>query len=242
MTFLSSVWHWLTTDANWTGPSGILDRSLAQIEISVVVIAVAVTLGVTAGYLLARGKHGGFLAVNAANAARAVPSLALLTLLVTWPLIAFKGGGFDAAFITLVALAIPPILTNAYVAMREVDREVLEAATASGMSSRQRLLRVEIPLALPLTVAGVRTASIEVVATSTLAGYVSYNCLGVFIFAGLNSNDTVEAFCGALAVATLAGLVDLVLATAYRFVTPDPRKRTRIGFTTRRGRLALQST
>jgi len=149
-----------------------------------------------------------------------------LTLLVTWPVISLKGSGFYASFLALVALAIPPILTNAYVAMRGVDAELIEAAKAVGMSSWQRFIRVEVPLAAPLAVAGVRTAAVEVVATSTLAAYVTFNDLGDFIFAGLATNDAVESFSGALLVAVLAGCTDLAFLGLYRLVRPASLRST----------------
>jgi len=225
MGFLDGVGRFLSTSANWSGSDGIVARAAAQLELCAVVIAVAAVIGIGLGFVLGHFGHGGFVAVNAANAARAVPSLALLTLLVIWPTVGLRGDGFIASFITLVALAIPPLLTNAYVAMREVDPDVIESAKAVGMSSIQRFFRVEAPLAVPLAYAGFRTATLEVVATSTLAGYVSYNDLGDFIFAGLNTNNNVESFCGALLVAVLAGLVDLLLLACYRFVSPMPRRR-----------------
>ena len=220
MHFFVAVWHWYTTASNWEGQGGIPERALAQLELSGLVVVAASVLGIGFGYLLGHSGHGGFLAVNAANAARAVPSLALLTLLVSWPLISLKGGGFYASFFALLALAIPPVLTNAYIGMREVDVDLLEAATSLGMSSWQRFFRVEAPLAAPLALAGLRTASVEVVATSTLAAYVSYNDLGGFIFTGLNTNNPVESFCGALLVALLAGLTDVVLNVTSRRLAP----------------------
>ncbi len=223
MNFLSAVGHWFTTAANWEGPSGILARALAQLALSGLVILAAALIGIGLGFYLGHQGRGGFVAVNAANAARAVPSLALMTLLVIWPVISLRGGGFDAAFLTLLALAIPPVLTNAYIGMREVDPDLKEAARSLGMSSAQRFFRVEVPLAAPLALAGLRTAALEVVATSTLAAYVSYNDLGGFIFTGLNSNNAVESFSGALLVALLAGLTDLALQLASRGLTPAGR-------------------
>jgi len=222
MHFLDEVWRWFATGSNWSGSNGIADRVLLQIELSATVVAAAGFVGIGIGFVLGHIGRGGFVAVNSANAARAVPSLALLTLLVIWPVVSLKGDGAYASFLTLVALAVPPILTNAYVGMREVDPDVKEAAKGSGLSGWQRFWRVEIPLAAPLAVAGVRTAAVEVVATSTLAAYVSLNDLGGFIFAGLNTNDTVEMFCGALLVAVLAGLTDTLLRLCYRLVTPEP--------------------
>jgi osmoprotectant transport system permease protein len=226
MGFLTEVAQWLTSSANWSGSDGIVVRAVSQVELSAAVIGASIVVGVGIGFALGHTGRGGFFAVNAANAARAVPSLALLTLLVTWPVISLKSDGFYASFLALVALAIPPILTNAYVAMRGVDAEVIEAAKAVGMSSWQRFIRVEVPLAAPLAVAGIRTAAVEVVATSTLAAYVTFNDLGDFIFAGLATNDAVESFSGALLVATLAGLTDLTFLCLYRLVLPISSRRT----------------
>ena len=220
MNFLSQVLHWLTSASNWDGPDGISARALSQLELSGAVIAAAGLLGIGIGFGLGHGGHGGFVAVNAANAARAVPSLALLTLLVTWPEISLKGDGFYASFLALVALAIPPILTNAYVAMREVDPDLVEAAKSLGMTSWQRFVRIEVPLAAPLTVAGLRTASIEVVATSTLAAYVTFNDLGDFIFTGLATNNDVESFSAALLIAALAASTDLLFLAIYQVIRP----------------------
>ena len=143
--------------------------------------------------------------MNAANAFRAVPTLALLTLLAIQPAISLKWNGFLAAWLALTALAIPPILTNTYVGMREVDADVRDAAKAMGLTGGQVLRTVEAPLAVPFVMAGVRTACIEVVATSTLAAYVSYTDLGTYVITGLNTNDSVVAFSGALLVAAMAG-------------------------------------
>ena len=104
-------------------------------------------------------------------------------------------------------MAIPPILTNTYVGMREVDADVRDAAKGMGLTGGQVLRTIEAPLAVPFVMAGVRTASIEVVATSTLAAYVSYSDLGTFVISGLNENNSVVAFSGALLVAAMAGLV-----------------------------------
>jgi osmoprotectant transport system permease protein len=164
--------------------------------------------------------------VNAGNAARAIPSLALLILLVLQPSISLTASGFLASFLALFALAVPPILTNAYVGVREVDPEVRSAARGMGMSAPQILWRVEAPLALPLVMAGVRTAAVEVVATATLAAFVSYVDLGTYIFAGLATQNHVETFSGGLLVAILALVTDLVLAAVQRAVTPEGLRRS----------------
>jgi osmoprotectant transport system permease protein len=240
MHFLSQVFAFLTSRANWEGTDGALVRLGLQAELSAAVIAAAAVVGVAAGFALGFGARGGLIAVNAANAARAVPSVTLLTLLATLPAIGLTAGGFTTAFITLFALAVPPILTNSYVGMREVDADVIEAAKGVGMTGWQRFWQVEFRLALPLAVAGIRTAAVEVVATATLAAYVTFNDLGEFIFAGLSINNTVEAFAGAVLVALLAGFTDLLLLAAFRLAIPKPL-RLQAGYARERSRGVLQS-
>jgi osmoprotectant transport system permease protein len=223
--FVASVAAWFTTSANWKGATGIPELLWRQTELSLAVVAGAVVIGGGIGLVLGHTGRGGLVAVNAANAARAVPSLALLTLFAIVPWISLRWGGFLAAFLALVVLAIPPILTNTYVGMREVDAEVRDAAIGMGLTGGQVLRSVELPLAIPFLMAGIRTAAIEVVATSTLAAYVSYSDLGTPVISGLNTNNTVEAFAGALLVAVLAGLVALGLGIVQRALTPLPLRR-----------------
>jgi len=223
--FFSEVFNWFTDPANWTGPNGIPELFVRQAVLSVAVVVGALVIGGGLGVVLGHTGRGGLVAVNAANAARAIPTLALLTLLAIQPSISLKWGGFLAAFLALLILAIPPILTNTYVGMREVDSDVREAARAMGLTGGQLLARVEAPLAVPFVMAGVRTASIEVVATSTLAAYVSYTDLGTYVISGLNTNDSVEAFCGAVLVTVLAAIVAFGLGGLQRALTPEPMRR-----------------
>jgi osmoprotectant transport system permease protein len=227
MSFLAHVFGWFTTSSNWSGAQGIPLLFWNQIKLVVAVVVTAIVLGGGLGVVLGHTGRGGLVAVNAANAFRAVPTLALLTLLAIQPSISLKWGGFLAAWIALTALAIPPILTNTFVGMREVDADVRDAAKGMGLSGGQVLRTVEAPLAVPFVMAGVRTASIEVVATSTLAAYVSYSDLGTYVISGLNENNSVVAFSGALLVATLAGLVAFVLTALTRVLTPRPLRRRR---------------
>lgn len=227
MSFLSHVVSFLTTRANWSGTDGILVRLAMQAELAGAVVLAAGVVGMAGGFLLGRRGRAGFLAVNASNAARAVPSLALLVLLAIFPPIGLNDGGLPTAFLTLFALAIPPVLTNSYVGMRGIDSDVREAARATGMGSWRRFSRIEVPLALPLAIAGLRTAAVEVVATSTLAAYVTFNDLGSYVFAGIAQNNAVETFSGALLVALLAEGTDLVLAGCYKLVTPKALRHDR---------------
>jgi osmoprotectant transport system permease protein len=223
--FIDSVFHWFTTASRWSGSSGIPELFWQTAKLSVAVVLTAFVIGGALGALAGHTGRGSVAAVNAANAARAVPTLALLTLLAIVPSISIRWGGFLASYLALVALAIPPILTNTYVGMREVDADVREAARAMGLTRWQVFGRVELPLAVPFVAAGVRTASVEVVATSTLAAYVSYSDLGTLVISGLNTQDSVEAFAGSLLVAALAGVAALALRGLQRVLTPPPLRR-----------------
>jgi osmoprotectant transport system permease protein len=225
--FLSQVAQFLTTGSNWSGSNGFLAQLGNQLELSTVAVVAAIVVGVGFGAVLGHTGRGSFVVINSANAARAIPSFALVTLIAIQPFIVnLQQGGFVAAAITMFALAVPPILTNAYVGVRDVDPAVRSAAVAMGMTSGQVLRQVELPLALPIVMAGVRTASVEVVATATLAAYVGVADLGFYIFAGLDTRNNAETFSGAFMVAVLALLVDLLLAGVARAVTPAG---TRVG-------------
>jgi osmoprotectant transport system permease protein len=223
--FLTQVFDWFTTSSHWTGSSGILELFWRQLELSLAVVGIAILLGGGLGVILGHTGRGGLVAVNAGNAFRAVPTLALLTLLAIQPAISLKWNGFLASWLALTALAIPPILTNTYVGMTEVDADVRDAAKAMGLTGGQVLRRVEAPLALPFVMAGIRTAAIEVVATSTLAAYVSFTDLGTYVITGLNTNNTVLAFSGAVLVGAMAGLVAGALGLLTRALTPLPMRR-----------------
>ncbi|MHB1487084.1 MAG: ABC transporter permease, partial [Acidimicrobiales bacterium] len=146
--------------------------------------------------------------------------------------------GILPAYLALVALAIPPVLTNSYTGVRAVDKQVVEAARAMGMTGRQVLVRVELPNAVGLIMAGLRTTAVEVVATATLAAYVAFGGLGRYIIDGLATQDQVQLFCGAVMVAILAGVVDVAFALVQRALTPAGLKRP----APRRGRAWIDQT
>jgi osmoprotectant transport system permease protein len=231
--FLAHVWGWFTTSANWTGPTGVPELLWQTAKLSLAVVTTAVVVGGGIGSFAGHTGRGSIVAVNAANAARAIPTLALLSLFVIVPSISIKWGGFLAAYLALVVLAVPPILTNTFAGVRSVDADARDAARGMGLTGWQTFAQVEAPLAFPFVMAGIRTATVEVVATSTLAAYVSYTDLGTPVFSGLSApNDPVAlagAFAGSLLVALLAGIVAIALGGVQRAVTPAPLRRTRAG-------------
>jgi osmoprotectant transport system permease protein len=221
MSFLAKVVDYLTAGSNWSGPQGFLAQLTSQVELSAAAVACATFLGVALGALLGHSGRGSFIVVNGANAARAVPSFALVTIIAIQPVvIRLQNGPFVATLLAMVALAVPPVLTNAYVGIRDVDPAVRSAALAIGMKPTQLLGRVELPLALPLVMAGVRTAAVEVVATATLGAYVGVTDLGFNIFAGLSTRDYVETFSAAVLVAALALVVDILMAATGYVLSP----------------------
>jgi osmoprotectant transport system permease protein len=211
---------YLTTSANWWGPAGILHRIYEHLDFTVIsmVIALAVALPIA----IASGHTGrfGFLAINVSNIGRAVPSVAFLGLASQ-----LLPHGYDSTWPTIIALvllALPPLVTNTYVGMREADRDAVDAARGMGMSPAQVALRVEFPLALPLAMAGIRTAVTNVIATATLAALVAQGGLGRLIIDGQVTDDS-ELVAGAILVAILAILADVLLAGVTQAVSPVAR-------------------
>lgn len=221
MSFLGDVVEWFTTSDHWSGPGGVPQRVLEHVELSAVSLLVAAVIALPIGILLGHHRRGGTAAVALANIWRAVPSFALLV-------IAYKvfGLGDTPTYVTLVALAVPPMLVNAYVGVSEVAPEVRDVARGMGMTGWQSLRRVELPLSLPLVMAGVRTAAVQVVATATLAAFIAGGGLGRYIVDGRAVQDNVTVFAGALVVALLSILTELVLAALQRLV-PGPTPLTK---------------
>ncbi|WP_055565738.1 ABC transporter permease [Streptomyces atriruber] len=220
MNAITGAYDWLTTGANWQGEKGVWHRLAEHLYFSGVCLAVACLIALPVALYLGHIGKGGALAVNISNVGRAVPTLALLILLTLTPL----GEHGDApTLIALVLFAVPPLLTNAYLGMREVDRAVVEAARGMGMSGGQLFARVELPLAYPLIMTGIRSAGVQVVATATLAAMAGEGGLGRIITAGFNLQNTPQVVAGAVLVALLALLVEGVLVVAGRLFDPMRR-------------------
>ncbi|WJV47059.1 ABC transporter permease [Streptomyces flavofungini] len=211
MNAISGAYDWLTTSANWQGEKGVWHRLAEHLYFSGVCLAVACLIALPIAMVLGHIGKGGALAVNISNVGRAVPTLAVLILLTLTPL---GEHGDLPTLIALVLFAVPPLLTNAYIGMREVDRSVVEAARGMGMSGRQLFARVELPLAYPLIMTGVRSAAVQVVATATLAAMAGEGGLGRIITAGFNLQNTPQVVAGAFLVALLALAVEGVLVLA----------------------------
>ncbi|EMF01651.1 ABC transporter permease [Streptomyces mobaraensis NBRC 13819 = DSM 40847] len=223
MDVVSRTWTWLATGSHWSGPDGVWHRLAEHLELTVVCLALSCAVALPLAVVLGHTGRGGALAVNLSNAGRAVPTFAVLVLLTLGPL-----GTYDSwpTVIALVLFAIPPLLTNAYVGMREVDRDVVEAARGMGMSGRQVIGRVELPLAMPLVMTGVRSAAVQVVATVSIAAIVGGGGLGRIITAGFRLTDTPQVVAGAVLVAALALVVEGAFVLLERWLGRRRRRGT----------------
>ncbi len=216
----SGAFVYLNDPFNWQRRGGLLDLLVEHVRISVVAVLLAALVALPVGVLLGTSGRGGGAVVVLSNVSRAVPTLALLTVLAVTPL----GFSDTATILALALFAFPPMLTNTFVGFREVDRDVREAARAMGMSRRQVVARVEFPLALPLVMTGIRTAAVQVVATATLAALVGGGGLGRVINLGFGQQDYAVMIAGALLVAALALVTELLLVLLSAALTPGPRR------------------
>ena len=219
MSYLHDGVVWLNDPLNWTNPGGLFDRLVEHLEISFWAVLLACAIGWPLGIWLGHRGRGGGPVITVANLTLAIPTLALLTILPLTPL----GFGQPPVIIALAVFAVPPLLANAHTGLRGVDPETLDAAKGMGMSGGQLLWRVEVPLAVPYLAAGLRTAAVQVVATTALAAFVNGGGLGEIISAGFGLGINVGAgqiVGGGIVVALLAFLVELLLAGVQRLVTP----------------------
>ena len=229
MRLLADTWSYLVNGANWSGDGGMLDLLLQQLLLSVTALALAMLVGLPVALWLGHLGRGGFLAINLTNIGRAVPTFALLALFVTadFPGRADFGPFGRAGLATLIALtlfALPPIITNSYVAVREVPADVKQAADGMGMTGGQKFFRVELPLALPLVMSGVRLALVQVWATATIAALVAGPGLGRVITDGFFRTNYGKGLAGAVVVALVALALELLASAVQRAVDPNPRE------------------
>jgi osmoprotectant transport system permease protein len=220
MSFLGEVARWFADPAHWEGSHGIPVRILEHLEYSGLAIAVALVIALPIALYLGHTGRGGFVAINVANIGRALPSFALLGFGLLIAISLGLGLGFWPTMFALVPLAIPPIVTNTFVAIREVDRDVVDAARGMGLSEGQVLRSIEIPLGLPLILAGIRTAAVNVVATATLGAVVAGGALGRFIVDGFALREFDQLVAGAILVALLAVVTELSFSALERRSAP----------------------
>ncbi len=230
---MDALLTWLTDAAHWSGVDGVPQRVLEHVTYSLIAVAAASVVAIPLGLWVGHTGRGRFAVVNLAGAARAIPSLGLLFVMVLFLGPRFSG---DAAFlapslVVLTVLAIPPILAGAYAGVDEVDPAARDAAKGMGMHGLQVLAEVELPCAMPLIFSGLRSATLQVVATATIAATAGVGGLGRFLIDGLAVRDYGQMAAGALLVAVLALAVDLVFALVQRYAVSP-------GLTGRRARRA----
>jgi osmoprotectant transport system permease protein len=210
---VNEVIAWLTDPAHWAGSEGIPVRTLQHLWYSLLATAIAAAIALPIGVLIGHTGRGAVFAVNLTNLGRAIPTLGIIILVFT-----LAGFGIVPVLVALVALAVPPIVTNSYIGVRSVDPEVREAAEGMGMRGRQVLWKVELPVAMPLIMAGIRTSTVQVVATATLAAFVGLGGLGRYLIDGLSQRDLPQVVGGAILVAVLSLLTELALGRVQTLV------------------------
>jgi osmoprotectant transport system permease protein len=221
--------EWLSNMDHWEGSDGIPTLLLQHVEYSCIALVIAMIVGLPIGFFVGHTGRGTFLIAGAANATRALPSLGLIVLLVILVGPYFKT---DLAFLlpsiaVLVLIAIPPMMMGAYAGIAAVDPAAVDAARGMGYRPLPLLLTVEIPCALPLIFSGIRSATLQVISTATIAAYVSLGGLGRLIIDGRAQNDYMQMAVGAILVGLLALVIDLLFAVASRFaVSPGLTRRT----------------
>ncbi len=223
MGWLGDVVAWFRDPANWQGADGVPQRLLEHVGVSAAALGIACLLSIPLALWLGHVRRGGGLAVNVTNIGRAVPTYAVLVLLVLAP----EPFGLStlSILVALVVFAIPPILTNTYIGVREVDPAAVDAARGMGMNGAQVLAKVELPLAVPLLMDGVRLAAVQVVATATIAALVAGGGLGALITDGFTRQDQAQVVAGAFCVLVLALTVEGAMALLQRWVNPLRRVR-----------------
>lgn len=216
MSFLVDLAAWFADPANWSGPTGVLTRVGQHVEYTAEALLLACLVAVPAGALVGHTGRGGLIVVGLTNSLRALPTLGLVIIVVLLTTI-----GELPVLLALVVLAVPPVMAGTYSGIRAVDPMVVDAARGVGMRGREVLLQVEVPNALPLMIGGIRSATLQLVSTATVAAYVGLGGLGRYIIDGQAVQDYPEVLAGAVLVAALAIVVDLLLAGVQRLVVSE---------------------
>lgn len=218
MDFLAQVVAWFTAPEQWTGRDSIPVHLVGHLALSGWALLGGLLIALPIGIAIGHTGRGAFVAIGLSNVGRAIPSLAILGIVFPISLRLHLGFGFVPTLIALIALAIPPIVTNTYAALREVDRDLVDAGRGMGMGELQLLTRVELPVGAGLLMAGIRTAAVQVVATASLGAVISADSLGFFVLKGIAIQDRPQIFAGALMIAGLSLLSELLFGWLQRRV------------------------
>lgn len=223
MGWVGEVIAWLGDPANYEGPLGVPTLFLQHMGYTAAALGLACLVGLPLAVWLGHTGRGGVLAIQVSNIGRAVPTLAILVILV------LAGPPFGrstfSAVLAFTLFALPPVVTNTYVGMREVDRSAVDAARGMGMSGVQLLRRVELPLAVPLLMNGVRLAAVQLVATVSIAAIVGFGGLGRVVTLGFFNQDVGQLVAGAFLIALLALIAEAAFAVLNSRIDPGRRAR-----------------
>lgn len=214
--------QWLVDAAHWAGPDGIPARVFEHVQLSLLSLVMAALIAIPIGLWVGHTRRGQFFTVQLANLGRSIPSLAILSIMFlivvkVSPKLAF---GFLPTIVALTLLGIPVILINTYIGIQQVDADTIEAARGMGMNGRQVLFRMEVQLAMPLIMTGLRLAAVQIVATAGLAALIAGGALGRYIVDGYAQQDTPKVVAGAILIAALALITDLVFSLLSRAAAP----------------------
>jgi osmoprotectant transport system permease protein len=221
MDLVRGIATWFTDPAHWQGNAGVPTRIGEHLGLSVVALVIAAAIGLAAGTWVGHTGRGAAATINLANLGRALPTLAVMGVVVPLTAAIDNQAGFKIwpAVIALVVLAIPPILVNTYAGIAGVDREVVEAGRAAGMRAREVLWRIEIPLAIPVILTGIRSGASQIVATATLAAIFGGPGLGRYLVEGYAQLDYPMMWAGVILVGATFAVVEVALAGAQRALT-----------------------
>lgn len=228
--FFGEVAAWFTDPANWQGIDGIPNRTWEHLQMTALSTGVASVIAIPPAIVLAHNRIGGVLVVAAVNIARAVPSFAIVAIALPITIRLGLGLGFWPTFLALLFLAVPPMFSNTYAGITGVEPALVESARGMGLTERQTMTRIEVPVALPVIIAGLRIATVQVIATATLGALVAWGGLGRYIIDGFATQDIPEVFAGGILVALLAIGAELAFNIVERAATPSgERHEERIG-------------
>ncbi|HEX5613845.1 MAG TPA: ABC transporter permease [Acidimicrobiia bacterium] len=220
MDAFGDFWTYVTTSDSWWGPNGIANLTWAHVRLAFWSTFAAAVLALPPAIVLGHLHRGGLVAVSLVNLGRAIPSFGVIALVLPFSIEWGFGLGYWPTFVALVLLGVPPIFTNTYTGVRGVDPGIVESARGMGMTSREVVLGVEVPSAMPLIITGVRISAVQIVATATLGALVGFQCLGTLVVQGIAQFDDGKLVTGAVLVALLAILVEVALGLVQRRVTP----------------------
>jgi ABC-type proline/glycine betaine transport systems, permease component len=232
MDLLLAVAQWMAEPSHWAGTDGIPIRLAEHIGISAASLVIATAVAIPVGLWIGHTGRGVGFAINLANLGRAVPSLAAIGIVVPFTQAIDPDAGFRIypTLVAMVVLAVPPILVNTFAGVAQVDRDLVESARGMGFRERQILGRVEVPVAVPVIVGGIRSAAVQVVATATLGAIYGLGGLGRYVVDGIAQNDDAKLFSGVILVAALALAAEGGLALLQRQATsPGLRRRSSSG-------------